>query len=229
MNEFRRAAVTAVLKRVLDTVCKIDSGEFLKALRQESGAPVQPMIIAVNHINFLEVPILVTHIYPLLMTGLVKAETWKNPFMAFLADTYSAVPLDRKGSFIRAFEQARSVMQEGFFLCVAPEGTRSKTGILGRGKAGVVQLAQITGAPVLPVVHFGGEYIWRNLRRFKRTPLRFRAGRPFRFKFEGSPGRLARRQMLEELMGQMAALLPEELRGPYAEQALRECEYLEFL
>jgi hypothetical protein len=35
--------------------------------------------------------------------------------------------------------------------------------------------------------------------------------------------------MLQELMGQMAALLPEEMRGIYAEQAQRDCQYLEFL
>jgi hypothetical protein len=35
--------------------------------------------------------------------------------------------------------------------------------------------------------------------------------------------------MLEEVMGQMARLLPVELRGIYAEQAERESKYLEFI
>jgi hypothetical protein len=35
--------------------------------------------------------------------------------------------------------------------------------------------------------------------------------------------------MIDELMGQMAALLPEDLRGIYAEHAGQECTHLEFL
>jgi 1-acyl-sn-glycerol-3-phosphate acyltransferase len=187
------------------------------------------MILAVNHINFLEVPILVTHSYPLLLTGLVKSETWKNPVMAFLFDTYKAIPINRNGSYLQTFRNVREAIEKGFFVCIAPEGSRSKNGILRRGKAGIVQLALITGAPVLPVVHFGGEKLWDNLRHFRRTPFRFRVGRPFRFKYEGRPDRAAREIMLTELMGQMAALLPEQMRGVYAEQARRDCRYLEFL
>jgi 1-acyl-sn-glycerol-3-phosphate acyltransferase len=248
----RRAIVNAVLKTLLNTLCEIDATEFVGALRSviygtgpqgdypsgdfssgdypPGGAfPLGPMILVVNHINFLEVPILVTHSYPLLLTGLVKSETWKNPIMAFLFDTYKAIPIDRNGSYLQTFRSVREAIKNGFFVCIAPEGSRSKNGILRQGKAGVVQLALITGVPVLPVVHFGGEKIWDNLRHFRRTPFRFRVGRPFRFKCEGRPGKAIRESMLTELMGQMATLLPEEMRGDYAEQARRECRYLEFL
>jgi 1-acyl-sn-glycerol-3-phosphate acyltransferase len=222
--EIRRMVVNRIVKTVFDTVCDIDSREFVETL-----ANIPPVIVAVNHINFLEVPILVAHSYPLHLTGLVKSETWNNPVMAFLFNTYKAIPLDRAGSYQEAFRKAREAMDQGFFICMAPEGTRSKSGILGRGKAGIIQLALYTGAPVLPVVHFGGEQIWDNLRRLRRTPFCFRVGRPFRFKCEERPDKFTRDQMLEELMGQMARLLPEDMRGVYAEQARRESAHLEFL
>jgi 1-acyl-sn-glycerol-3-phosphate acyltransferase len=216
------------MKRALDTLCKIDSSEFISVLNYMKNSS-QPVIIAFNHINFLEVPVMVAHSYPLLLTGLVKAETWNNPIMAFLADTFNAIPLDRDGFFGKAFKEAKKALDEGFFVCIAPEGTRSRNGVLGRGKAGVVQLALVTGAPVLPIVNYGGEKVWENIRHFKRTPLQFKAGRPFRFKFEGNLDREMRTVLLEELMGQIASLLPEEKRGIYAEQAHKECKYLEFL
>jgi 1-acyl-sn-glycerol-3-phosphate acyltransferase len=249
--------VNAVLKRLLNTLCEIDASEFVGTLRfliygtencpgtSDAGAvdnsgggvenglagtfPRGPMILVINHVNFLEVPILVTHSHPLLLTGLVKSETWKNPLMAFLCDTYNAIPINRNGSYLQTFRNVREAINKGFFVCIAPEGSRNKNGVLRRGKAGVVQLALLTGVPVLPVVHFGGEKIWDNLRHFRRTPFRFRVGRPFRFKYEGRPGKAVRESMLAELMGQMAALLPETMRGCYAEQARRECRYLEFL
>jgi 1-acyl-sn-glycerol-3-phosphate acyltransferase len=220
----RRAVVNSILKRLLDTLCEIDSVEFINAL-SNTGT----MIVAFNHINFLEVPILVTHSYPLHVTGIMKDTSWKNPFLGFLADTYSAIPINRQGAYLGAFEQAKKLMDKGFFICIAPEGTRSGNGVLGKGKGGIVQLALTTGTPVLPVVHFGGEKIWENMKHLKRTPICFRVGRPFRFKNREQVDKATRERMLEELMGQMAALLPEERRGIYAEQASRECEYLEFL
>jgi 1-acyl-sn-glycerol-3-phosphate acyltransferase len=161
---------------------------------------------------------------------LAKEETWKNPFMTFLFNTYSAVPLDRDGSYNESFRRVREAMDRGFFMIVAPEGSRSKNGVLQKGKGGIIQLALATGAPVLPVVHFGGEKVWENMKHFKRTPFFIKVGRPFRFKCEdGRPGKTVRGRMTEEMMGQLAALLPEAMRGEYAEQALRESEYLEFL
>jgi 1-acyl-sn-glycerol-3-phosphate acyltransferase len=220
----RRAVVNRILKGVFDALCNIDSREFVKTLTTAS-----PLIVAINHINFLEVPILVAHSYPLFLTGLVKSETWNNPVMSFLFNTYKAIPIDRTGSYQGAFRKAREAMDQGFFVCMAPEGTRSKNGVLGKGKGGIVQLALYTGAPVLPVVHFGGQRIWDNIRRFKRTPFCFKVGRPFRFNCEGRPDRATRELMLAELMGQMARLLPENMRGVYAEQALQKSRYLDFI
>ena len=222
--EFRRAAVSFFMRGVLNALCKIDCREFKDALLKN-----KPMLVAFNHINFLEVPILVAHSYPSKVTGLVKSETWKNPFFAFLFNTYKAIPIDRGGAFSEAFKQVRESIDSGFFMCVAPEGTRSRDGVLGRGKAGIIHLAFEADSPILPVVHYGGENIWNNMRRFRRTPFCFKAGRPFRIRFEGKPGRDEREEILNEVMGQMALLLPAEKRGFYAEQAGQECRHLEFL
>ena len=221
---FRRFAVTYVLKGLLNALCKIDCREYVEALKKN-----KPMFVAFNHINFLEVPMLVTAGYPLYVTGLVKAETWNNPIFAFIFNTYRAIPIDRGGAFARAFRRIHKALKEGYFMCIAPEGTRSKNGVLGRGKAGIIQLALDTGIPILPAAHYGGENIWKNIKRFKRTPFCFKAGKPFRIKFEGKPDREEREEILGEVMGQMARLLPPEMRGVYAEQAERDCKYLEFI
>jgi 1-acyl-sn-glycerol-3-phosphate acyltransferase len=222
--EFRRAAVSFFLRSVLNIICKIDCREFIKALSEN-----KPLLVIFNHVNFLEVPILVAHSYPLRVTGLVKIETWKNPFFAFLFNTYKAVPIDRSAMFQDAFKHVRKLIDNGFYMCVAPEGTRSKNGVLGRGKAGIIQLALDAKVPILPVAHHGGENVWKNMKRLKRTPLHFKAGRPFNIKFDGRPGREEREEILTEVMGQMARLLPERMRGIYSGQAERECKYLDFI
>ena len=113
-------------------------------------------------------------------------------------------------------------------MCIAPEGTRSKDGVLGKGKAGIIQLAIEANVPILPVAHHGGENIWKNIRRFRRTPFCFKAGRPFRIKVDSMPGHEEREQIMTEVMSQIACLLPERMRGIYSQNAQNECKYLEF-
>jgi len=91
------------------------------------------------------------------LTGFAKAETWDNPAMAMLFDLWQAIPIRRGEVDLEAIRQALSVLQSGGILAVAPEGTRSGHGRLGRGNPGVVLLAQMSGAPLLPLVYYGGE------------------------------------------------------------------------
>jgi len=223
--EIRRPIVTFFMKTILSILCKIDCKEFVEALKNN-----KPLLVIFNHINFLEVPILVTHSYPIYVSGLVKSETWKNPIMAFIFNTYKAVPIDRGRAFGSAFKQVHAAIEKGVFMCVAPEGTRSKDGVLGKGKPGIIQLALEANVPILPVAHHGGENIWQNMKRFKRTPFLFKAGKPFRIRYEGTPGKEDRELIVTEVMGQIAKLLPEQMRGIYAEQALAdEYKYLDFI
>jgi 1-acyl-sn-glycerol-3-phosphate acyltransferase len=222
--EFRRRVVSFFLRIVLNTICKIDCREYIEALSK-----CEPLIVIFNHINFLEVPILVAHSYPQKVTGLVKSETWDNPFFAFLFNSYKAIPIDRRGAFSEAFKQVKEAIDNGYYMCISPEGTRSSNGVLGRGKAGVIQLAFDANVPILPVAHYGGENIWANLKSFKRTLMCFKAGKPFRIKFEGKPCREEREEIMIEVMRQMAKLLPEQMRGIYTGQEEQECKYLEFI
>lgn len=222
--KFRQAAVSFFLRTVLNSICKIDCREFVQALEKN-----KPLIVIFNHINFLEVPILVSHSYPIKVTGLVKSETWKNPFFAFLLNTFKGIPINREGAFAESFKHVQEAINSGFYVCISPEGTRSKNGILGKGKAGVIQLAIDAGIPVLPVAHYGGENFWRNIKRFKRTTVCFKAGRPFRIKVEKRPGREEREEIINEVMGQIAYLLPQEKRGIYAGMIENECKHLDFI
>jgi 1-acyl-sn-glycerol-3-phosphate acyltransferase len=222
--EIRRVFVTYVLKTILDFLCKIECSEYVKTLSKS-----KPMIIAFNHTNFLEVPILATHGYPKIVTGIAKAETWNNTFFSFLFNTFQAIPIERGNAFKGISKKVKKLTDKGFYVSIAPEGTRSKNGILRNGKSGIIHLAYETNLPIMPVAHYGGENIWKNIKRFRRTPFYLKAGQPFMIKFNGRPEKGVRDEMLGEVMGQLARLLPQDKRGCYAEQARLETKYLEFL
>jgi 1-acyl-sn-glycerol-3-phosphate acyltransferase len=227
LHKIRRFFVTVALKGILRALCRIDFSEYQEALFNNQGK--KGLIIILNHINFLEVPMLVVFAKPGKVTGFVQKKAWKNPFMGFIFDSYDAIPLDRDGSYLHTFRRAVQLLDEGYTLGIAPEGHRSGTGILAEGKSGAVQLAWLSGAAILPLAHYGGQNFWKGLRHLHRTYFKFHAGKPFKFKFEGKPSRETQADMTREMMGQLARLLPEEMRGIYADEALKEPELLEFI
>lgn len=188
-----------------------------------------PLLLVANHINFLEIPVLRKYLYPRPMTGLAKAESWKNPFLRFLFERWGAIPVRRGEADLAALRKALAALEEGRILAIGPEGTRSHDGRLGRGHPGVVTLALQSGAPLLPVVHYGGESFGRNLKRLRRTPVHIGVGDPFRLDAGGARvTREVRQKMTDEVMYQLAALLPPSYRGVYADLEQATETYLRF-
>jgi 1-acyl-sn-glycerol-3-phosphate acyltransferase len=92
-----------------------------------------------------------------------------------------------------------------------------------------VFLALRSGAPLLPVVYYGGELFWRNLARLRRTDFHIVVGQPFYLDAGGvKVTRQVRRQMTDEIMYQIAALLPLAYRGVYSDLPAATETYLRF-
>jgi 1-acyl-sn-glycerol-3-phosphate acyltransferase len=188
-----------------------------------------PLILAVNHINSLEVPLLFAHLQPRRMIGLAKIETWDNKFMGWLFDLWEAIPIRRGEADLEATRRCLAALSAGDILGVAPEGTRSYDGKLLRGQPGIVLIALHSGAPILPVAHWGGENFSSNLKRLKRTDFHIRVGKQFRLDPKGQKmnGKI-RQEMVDEIMYQIALLMPAEYRGQYANSAIPPQNYLIF-
>jgi 1-acyl-sn-glycerol-3-phosphate acyltransferase len=215
--------VTTSIKSLTRILCNVDDSQ----LKNVPGHG--PLILAINHINFMDAPLMYTHLQPREITGFAKAETWNNPAMALLADLWGAIPIRRGEADTQAFRSAFEALRKGKILAIAPEGTRSGHGRLGRGHPGIVIVAQHGLTPILPVVFFGGERLRENLNRFKRTNFSIRVGKVFTLEFpDGKLERVVRDQMVEEIMYQIASLLPVEYRGFYSELSLMSTNYLHF-
>ena len=216
--------VAPTIRSLLRILCRVDDAQLAHV--PERG----PLIIVANHINFLDVPLIFTHLRPRPVTGFAKAETWDNPALGPLFSLYDAIPLRRGELDLTALRRALEVLRAGHILAIAPEGTRSGHGRLQRGNAGVVFLALRSGAPLLPIAYHGGEHFWSNLPRLRRTDFRISVGRPFQLDASGfRVTRDVRQQMINEIMYQLAALLPVTHRGVYADLSEASENYLRFL
>jgi 1-acyl-sn-glycerol-3-phosphate acyltransferase len=213
--------VFSSLRVIGRTICRVDDREIAKI-------PMHgPLIIVANHVNFLDVPLLYTHLQPRAVTGFAKMETWNNPALGALFSIGQAIPI-RRGEVDRsAVRQALDALRQGQILALAPEGTRSGTGRLQKGRTGVAMLALESGAPVIPVAYFGGERFQRNIVRLRRTNFRIVVGESFCVrKPEGAITRLVREQITREIMYRLANILPPKYQGYYAQPNTQPDQYL---
>ena len=215
--------VTSTLRGLTGILCRVNDAQLAKVPDQG------PLILVINHVNFLEAPVVFPRLEPRPVTGFAKAETWDNPTLRLLADLWKAIPLQRGEADMAAIRRALAALDAGYILIVAPEGTRSGHGRLQRGHPGVAFLALRSGAPMLPVVYHGGELFWRNLHRLRRTDFHILVGQPFHLNAEGvKVTRRVRQQMTDEIMYQVAALLPPAYRGAYSDLSAATETYLRF-
>ena len=178
--------------------------------------PKGPMIVYTNHTGSIEVPLTFLLLQPRPLTGIAKIESWDNFFMAWLFNLWGIIPIRRGEADMEAMRKTLDSLNEGKILGMSPEGTRNKTGKLLRGHPGIVLLALRSGAPLIPLANWGGENFKTNLRKFKRTEFYAVVGKPIIIKTKGNRvDKNARQDIVDELMYQLAALLPEEYRGEY--------------
>jgi 1-acyl-sn-glycerol-3-phosphate acyltransferase len=215
--------ITRTIKGLTHLLCRVHDAELIRV-------PMHgPLILVSNHINFLEIPVLYTHLQPRRVTTLAKAETWDNPVLGYLFDMGEGIPLRRGEADVAAVRRALGVLEAGDILAIAPEGTRSNDGQLRRGHPGVEMLARRSGAPMLPMVFYGNEQYRHNLSRLRRTDFHVVVGQPFYVDTGGAKIAGALRQtIVDEIMYQLAALLPASHRGYYANLDAATEKYLRF-
>jgi len=188
-----------------------------------------PLILVANHVNILEMPILYTRLQPRTVTGFAAAYRWEKLGTRWLLEVCGAIPLRRGEADIAALRKALEMLKTGHIFAVAPEGTRSGHGRLQKAHPGVVLLALRSGAPLLPVVYYGSEHYRDNLRRLRRTDFHIVVGEPFHIDTGGARvTRQVRQQIVDEIMYQMAALLPLAYRGVYSDLNAATEKYLAF-
>lgn len=212
-----------VVKGITTALCRVDAQQLVQVPTKG------PLIIVTNHINFLEAPVIYTRLTPRPVTGFAKTETWDNFFLGWLFDIWGIIPIRRGEPDKTALKRGLQALKEGYILTIAPEGTRSNDGRLLRGHPGIVMMALLSGAPLLPVAHYGHENYLDNLKQFRRSDFYAVVGHPFKLnthrkKVNGE----IRQRMTDEIMYQLGALLPPANRGVYADLSKATENYLTF-
>jgi 1-acyl-sn-glycerol-3-phosphate acyltransferase len=183
------------------------------------------LILVANHVHVLD-PILLVFGCPRWISFMAKEELFRSRFLGFWVRWAGAFPIRRGGQISeqqRILASAREVLQAGEVLGVFPEGRRNRDGKLRRSKPGPAVIASKTNTTILPVGISGTDKIRGISWLWKRPDIVINIGKPFRL--PPANGRLSRSQMQSlsnQLMEEIAALLPQEYRGDYDKPEHRE-------
>lgn len=190
------------------------------AIGKEHLPPTGSFIAASNHLGRLDALLTLTIIDRTDIILMIAEKYQAYAIWRFVVKHLNALWLNRYETDFHALRVVIKRIQQGEFLVIAPEGTRSKQETLIEGKSGTAYIAAKTGAPIIPIAIYGTEdrIIKQNLRHLRRSKIVVQAGEPFTLPPLDYQNRdLYLQTQTDEIMCRIAAMLPEKYRGAYAD------------
>ena len=177
------------------------------------------VILAPNHLSYADWPTVALftyvygHRYPVFM---IKSAVFEVKVLGPIMYKLGQPPVYRgRGDAGLVLKQAEQALAAGACVVVYPEGTASRDPDLWPmvGKTGAARLALTTGAPVIPVAHWGAQdilpYGTKKVHLFPRKTVRMAAGPPVDLSaYEGQRlGASTLRAATADIMADITALL----------------------
>lgn len=153
----------------------------IKVIGHENIPTSGPTLIAPIHFSYLDPPVVGCAMRRALFF-MAKEELFRVPILGPLIRSLSAFPIERNTSDSQAIRYALKVLGEGRAMILFPEGTRGMGEQMGPITAGILLIAKMSKAQVVPVGLIGTEYcLPRNRKWPRRRRITVAFGKPFTF------------------------------------------------
>ena len=184
-----------------------------------------PLLIVGNHFHFLDTisPIKVTK-YSLEFIG--DAEMPMAPaIVKVFPRLWGTLRIMQGTANLEAIRAAEVILEQNGILAIFPEGHVHKAP-LGSPLPGAAFLAMRLGVPIIPIGSYSEDdwdIIGTLTKKHRRARVVTRIGKPFGLLTTGDanyvPSREDVKRAGQEIMEQIAKMLPESARGPYLQEA----------
>ncbi|HEX3049922.1 MAG TPA: lysophospholipid acyltransferase family protein [Aggregatilineaceae bacterium] len=204
---------------------------FLVRVHLEGAANIPssgPVIVIMNHIAGIDPFVVVGVVKNRFLVPMSKIENYQHPIIGIMARSWGAYPVRRGEIDRQALASTLDLLNQGYAVLIAPEGTRNPA--LIEAKDGMTYVALKTNATIVPIGLDGTHEFPGCFKRLRRAHVQVKIGRPFRLT-SSNPKRTPRaemHQMTREAMWQLASLLPANRRGSYSDLDQMTTTYLEF-
>ncbi len=175
-----------------------------RVVGSENVPPSGPLILACNHLSYLDPPLLGC-LCPRRIRYMAKKELFAVPILGVVIRALGAYAVDRRGSAAAAIKRSLKVLESDGAVGIFPEGTRNRRGVVAP-QTGVALLASLSQAPVVPA------YIRGTDRALRLGPVEVAFGAPLR----PPPDRKATRDELAKFTTKLMMaieVLAESVRG----------------
>jgi 1-acyl-sn-glycerol-3-phosphate acyltransferase len=179
----------------------------LDATGVERVPPGRAYVYMSNHQSHLDIPVLYATLPSPTIRMLGKTELFQIPLWGRGLRAAEFIEVDRSNHAraIASIERAAELIRDGVSIYLAPEGTRSRDGRIGKLKKGGFHLARDTHTPIVPVAIRGTIDI---LPRGTRT---MHAGKPVAVTI-GSPIDITARE-ISDVMREVEEFFVEHVEG----------------
>lgn len=211
-------AVLATILRPLMNAMMAKEWKGAENLPRDTG-----FIVCPNHVTEID-PIVIGHFLynnKVLPHFLAKASLFRIPVVGAVLRTTLQVPVERTTAGANhSLEVAREAIEGGGGIIIYPEGTLTRDPDMWpmKGRTGAARLALQTGAPVVPIAHWGAQEVFpryaKRLYLFPRKTSRVLVGKPVDLSdLQGGPvTRTTLEAATNRIMDALTALVAE-LRG----------------
>jgi 1-acyl-sn-glycerol-3-phosphate acyltransferase len=184
-----------------------------------------PYLITVNHVSLYEPPFALAF-WPVAAEAAGAVDIWDRTGQSTLVRLYGGIPVHRGEYDRKLIDTLLKVLKSGRPLLIAPEGGRTHTLAMRRALPGAAYVADLASVQVVPVgvVGTSDDFLERSLHGH-RPEIEMRIGPPFTLPAitgKGEQRRCARQKNADLIMQKIAALLPPEYHGVYAEKRILE-------
>lgn len=210
----KQRVVKYFLLTLLKSVARVD-------VQGLENLPDGPFVAVVNHLSSFDTLSGIA-VGPIRQaTTFAAVEHRSDPIGGWILDQLGVIWVRRGEADREAIKIALEELKGGTVMAMAIEGTRSRTGGLQLGKTGSAFLASRSKAPLVPAAIWGTEKIVSNLKHLRRSEVHLRIGQPFPLP-EGRANTEQLEAYTDQVMLKIAAMLPPEYRGVYADRVKDE-------
>jgi 1-acyl-sn-glycerol-3-phosphate acyltransferase len=215
----RKRVVRMLMNRVWDTLAN-------EVVEGRGNIPDEPCLFICNHLSNADGFTLARAFHPRRVSFLAGVKLQGTVMTRLASEVMDTIAIKPNSADIEAMRRAVETLKGGVSVLIFPEGARSRTGGLLQAKKGVSLIAKRAGVPVVPVALRGTEKLMpvndsdMGGERLYKADVVVRFGPAFRIEdleTETVGADDPRQALVDAMMRRVAALLPPEYHGVYAD------------